>query len=149
MDTKQFHRRVWAVVVLLAIVLTSLGSTLYDLQINSGEEYYEQSIHKIAETETVEAGRGQILDRNGRVLVSDKAVYQVNLNTSLMGDAQSRNDTLLSLVRAARAPAGEEAVRMGVVTSRKPSAVMAWRRAATTLQRRIMFFLTSGFRRSR
>ena len=53
MDTKQFHRRVWAVVVLLAIVLTSLGSTLYDLQINSGEEYYEQSIHKIAETETV------------------------------------------------------------------------------------------------
>ena len=92
MDTKQFHRRVWAVVVLLAIVLTSLGSTLYDLQINSGEEYYEQSIHKIAETETVEAGRGQILDRNGRVLVSDKAVYQVNLNTSLMGDAQSRND---------------------------------------------------------
>ena len=102
MDTKQFHRRVWAVVVLLAIVLTSLGSTLYDLQINSGEEYYEQSIHKIAETETVEAGRGQILDRNGRVLVSDKAVYQVKLNTSLMGDAQSRNDTLLSLVRAAR-----------------------------------------------
>ena len=102
MDTKQFHRRVWAMVVLLAIVLTSLGATLYDLQINNGEEYYAQSQRKIAETETVEAGRGQILDRNGRVLVSDKAVYQVKLNTSLMGGTQERNATLLSLVQAAR-----------------------------------------------
>ena len=89
-------------VVLLAIVLTSLGATLYDLQINNGEEYYAQSQRKIAETETVEAGRGQILDRNGRVLVSDKAVYQVKLNTSLMGGTQERNATLLSLVQAAR-----------------------------------------------
>ena len=48
----------------------------------------------------MEAGRGQILDRNGRVLVSDKAVYQVTLNTSLMGD--NRNDTLLSLIQVAR-----------------------------------------------
>ena len=89
-------------VVLLAIVLTSLGATLYDLQINNGEEYYAQSQRKIAETETVEAGRGQILDRNGRVLVSDKAVYQVKLNTSLMGGTQECNATLLSLVQAAR-----------------------------------------------
>ncbi|MCF2662100.1 penicillin-binding transpeptidase domain-containing protein [Pseudoflavonifractor phocaeensis] len=101
MDTKQFHRRVWAIVVLLAIVLTSLGSTLYDLQINNGEEYYKQSKYKIAETETVEAGRGQILDRNGRVLVSDRAVYQVKLNTSLMGSTQERNATILSLIQAA------------------------------------------------
>lgn len=100
MDNKQFHRRVWAMVVLLAIVLTSLGATLYDLQINSGDEYYQQSKYKIAETEIVEAGRGQILDRNGRVLVSDKAVYRVKLNTALMGD--DRNATLLSLIQVAR-----------------------------------------------
>ena len=65
-DTKQFQRRVLAVVVLMALLLTGLGSVLYDLQINNGESYRRQSQYKIAETETVESGRGQILDRNGR-----------------------------------------------------------------------------------
>lgn len=106
-DTKQFQRRVLAVVVLMALLLTGLGSVLYDLQINNGETYRRQSQYKIAETETVEAGRGQILDRNGRVLVSDKAVYQVKLNTSLMGKAPQRNQAILSLLQVARATGTE------------------------------------------
>lgn len=96
-----------AVVVLMALLLTGLGSVLYDLQINNGESYRRQSQYKIAETETVEAGRGQILDRNGRVLVSDKAVYQVKLNTSLMGKAPQRNQAILSLLQVARATGTE------------------------------------------
>lgn len=94
-------------VVLMALLLTGLGSVLYDLQINNGETYRRQSQYKIAETETVEAGRGQILDRNGRVLVSDKAVYQVKLNTALMGKAPERNDAILSLLQVARATGTE------------------------------------------
>ena len=94
-------------VVLMALLLTGLGSVLYDLQINNGEAYRRQSQYKIAETETVEAGRGQILDRNGRVLVSDKAVYQVKLNTSLMGKAPQRNQAILSLLQVARATGTE------------------------------------------
>ena len=94
-------------VVLMALLLTGLGSVLYDLQINNGETYRRQSQYKIAETETVEAGRGQILDRNGRVLVSDKAVYQVKLNTSLMGKAPERNQAILSLLQVARATGTE------------------------------------------
>ena len=35
-DIKQFRRRVWAIVALLAVVMTSLGSAMYDLQINHG-----------------------------------------------------------------------------------------------------------------
>lgn len=91
----------------MALLLTGLGSVLYDLQINNGEAYRRQSQYKIAETETVEAGRGQILDRNGRVLVSDKAVYQVKLNTSLMGKAPERNQAILSLLQVARATGTE------------------------------------------
>ena len=91
----------------MALLLTGLGSVLYDLQINNGETYRRQSQYKIAETETVEAGRGQILDRNGRVLVSDKAVYQVKLNTSLMGKAPERNQAILSLLQVARATGTE------------------------------------------
>ena len=100
MDPKQFHRRVWALVVLLCLMLGGMGSTLYDLQINQGTDFYEQSQRKIAETQVVDASRGQILDRNGQVLVSNKSVYQVTLNTKLMGD--DRNDVLLKLVRVAR-----------------------------------------------
>lgn len=103
MEIKQFRRRVWALVTLLAVVIASLGTALYDLQINSGEEYYTQSQHTVAETETVEAGRGQLLDRNGRVLVSDRAVYQVKLNASLLGETkEEKAATVLALVRAAR-----------------------------------------------
>ena len=37
MNTKQFHRRVWAMVLLLALMVTGMGAALYDLQINNGE----------------------------------------------------------------------------------------------------------------
>ena len=100
MDPKQFHRRVWALVVLLCLMLGSMSSTLYDLQINQGADFYQQSQRKIAETQVVDASRGHILDRNGQVLVSNKSVYQVTLNTKLMGE--DRNDVLLKLVRVAR-----------------------------------------------
>ena len=112
MDPKQFSRRLCAVVVLLALILTGMGSALYDLQINNGEDYYRQSQYKIAETETVEAARGQILDRNGRVLVSNEVVYQVTLDTSRMEESsdpqetrtseQCRNDTLSALLAICR-----------------------------------------------
>ena len=89
MDTKQFHRRVWAMVLLLAIMVTGMGAALYDLQINNGDSYYEQTQKKIAESQSVPAARGQILDRNGQVLVSNKVVYQVTLDTKLMGEDRS------------------------------------------------------------
>ena len=101
MNTRQFHRRVWAMVLLLALMITGMGATLYDLQINNGEDYYQQTQYKIAETQTVESARGQILDRNGQVLVSNRVIYQVTLDTSLMGE--ERNHIILALIQAARA----------------------------------------------
>lgn len=101
MDPKQFHRRVWAMVVLLALMLTTMSAALYDLQINKGKDYYDLTQHKIAEQQSVRAARGPILDRNGQVLVSNRVVYQVRLDLALMG--KERNDTLLALIRAARA----------------------------------------------
>ena len=103
MKTKKFHRRVWAMVVLMALIVTGMGAALYDLQINNGEEYYKKTQYTIAETQTVESGRGQILDRNGQVLVSNKVIYQVTLDTSLMKTVEERNNTILALIRAARA----------------------------------------------
>ena len=81
MDSKQFHRRVWAMVLLLALMVVSMGAALYDLQINNGESYYQLTQKKVAETQTVSAVRGNLYDRNGQVLVSNKIVYQVVLDT--------------------------------------------------------------------
>ena len=100
MNTKQFHRRVWATVLLLALMVASMGATLYDLQINNGESYYEQTQRKIAESQPVPAARGQILDRNGQVLVSNRVVYQVTLKLKQMGD--QRTAVLMELIEAAR-----------------------------------------------
>ena len=58
MNTKQFHRRTWAIVLLLALMVTAMGATLYDLQINNGEENYQKTQKKIAEAQTIPAARG-------------------------------------------------------------------------------------------
>ena len=101
MNSKQFHRRVWAMVLLLAMIVTGMGAALYDLQINHGDDLYNQTQKKIAETQIVQAARGPILDRNGQMLVSNKVIYQVTLDTKRMGE--QRNEVILALIQAARA----------------------------------------------
>ena len=100
MEKKQFHRRGLGMLLLLAVILFWLGSSLYDAQMIHGAEYLARSQNSIAETQTVEAARGDILDRYGRVLVSNRVTYQVALNTDAM--EKNRNDILLALIRIAR-----------------------------------------------
>lgn len=102
MNKKQFHLRSRVVMLFLAVVLTAFGWVLFDLQVVNGSYFLEQSTRKIANTETVQAARGNILDRYGRVLVSNRATYQVTLDTSLMGTGQSRNETVLALLEVCR-----------------------------------------------
>ena len=100
MEKKQFHRRGLGMLLLLAVILFGLGTSLYDAQMIHGAEYLARSQNSIAETQTVEAARGDILDRYGRVLVSNRVTYQVALNTDAM--EKNRNDILLALIRIAR-----------------------------------------------
>ena len=100
MEKKQFHRRGLGMLLLLAVILFGLGSSLYDAQMIHGAEYLARSQNSIAETQTVEAARGDILDQYGRVLVSNRVTYQVALNTDAM--EKNRNDILLALIRIAR-----------------------------------------------
>lgn len=100
MDAKQFHRRVRSTVAVLLVILVSFMWVLYDLQYVHGAAYLEQSRRKIARTETVEAARGQILDRYGRVLVTNRESYNVSLDTSFMGERQ--NEILLELLGICR-----------------------------------------------
>ena len=102
MDSKQFHKRTWAVVILLAVMLGGLGLSMYQTQIVRGAYYASQSSQKIVNIETVEAGRGEITDSYGRVLVTNRIGYQVTLDTSRMGSASKRNQILLELLDICR-----------------------------------------------
>ncbi len=98
MDSKQFHIRTNALVALVLLLILALGSGLYGTQIVRGADYARQSYQKIANKETVEAGRGSITDTNGRLLVSNRISYQVTLDTGRMGDTQQRNEILSRLI---------------------------------------------------
>ena len=99
MDGKQFHWRVRSIVGVLFVILILFAWVLYDLQYVHGADYLAQSRRKIAKTETVEAARGKILDRYGRVLVTNRESYNVSLDTSFMEDT---NATLLKLLDICR-----------------------------------------------
>ena len=102
LNRRQLYRRVGFLCGAMAVVLLVLGSTLYNIQKVNGDYYYEKSQTRIAETETVESARGNILDSSGRTMVSNSTIYQVTLNTSLMGKEAERNATILSLIRLAQ-----------------------------------------------
>ena len=102
MNTKRFQFRSRVLLFLLAGVLTAYVCVLYQLQVVNGSYYLEQSTRKIATTETVQSDRGDILDRNGRVLATNRTTYQVTLDEKLMGSDQERNRILLALVEVCR-----------------------------------------------
>lgn len=72
LEGKQFQNRTWLVILVLAVLLCVFTGVLYNLQVNNMDYYRGISTRKIANRETVEAARGEILDRYGRVLVSNR-----------------------------------------------------------------------------
>ena len=102
MEGKQFNIRTLIISILLALLLIGFVMVLYNLQIVKGDEYRAASTVKIANTVTVEAARGEILDRYGRSLVGNRATYEITLNSSLMGAEAERNANLLELITICR-----------------------------------------------
>ena len=102
MEGKQFNIRTLIIASLLALLLVGFILVLYNLQIVKGDEYRAASTVKIANTVTLEAARGELLDRYGRSLVSNRATYEITLNSSLMGAEAERNANLLELITICR-----------------------------------------------
>ena len=102
MEGKQFNRRTLAVAAVLAVILAVFVGVLYNLQIVHVEDYRAMSVVKIDNRVTVEGARGELLDRYGRELVTNRAVYRITLNTRLMGDEAERNPNLMELITICR-----------------------------------------------
>ena len=102
MEGKQFQRRALFTAALLALLVAAFAAVLWNLQVTNLDYYRGLSTRKIANRETVEAARGEMRDRYGRVLVTNRAVYQVTLDLSRMGEEAQRNANLLALLEICR-----------------------------------------------
>ena len=90
--------RIAALIVLMLILLSVYAYELYQLQIIEGEKYYNQSNEITTEERPIPAARGNILDRYGRVLVSNTEVYNLTIDTTKLFANEDPNETILGLV---------------------------------------------------
>ena len=86
----------------VGVLLIYLG-LLFDIQVTNHDYYLSQSIRSIARTETVEASRGLITDRNGKSLVSSRPCYNLTFDASLLKAGQDENEAILRLLELCEA----------------------------------------------
>ena len=92
-----------ATTIILIITLTIIFLvSLYRLQIVEGAEYYAQSENSISSKNTVIAARGNILDRYGRVLVSNKVCNNITINPKELFDQPDPNAIILELAQSVK-----------------------------------------------
>lgn len=85
-----------AVLLLVFLLIVSFfGVKLYTMQIVEAKDQADANYYKIRTT--VKAARGDILDRNGNALVSNRASYNLVLISYVINSAKGTNDYLLQL----------------------------------------------------
>ncbi len=91
--------------VLLFIAVSAIvviyAAAIYELQIVRGDEYCEQSENSIVKTTALTAARGNILDRYGRLLVSNKVSHNITINRSQLLNSGDPNGQLMTLISEA------------------------------------------------
>ncbi len=85
--------------IIMGALLILYLATLYDLQIIEGNKNYEASTNSIVSTETVIASRGNLLDRYGRLLVSNRNCNNLLIDTSFVEseDDAAVNEAILKM----------------------------------------------------
>ena len=91
--------RLVAMALILVLLLAVYLVFLYRLQIVEGEKYYNRSNEISTTTRPVTAARGNILDRYGRVLVSNSECYNLQIDTDKLFANEDPNSVILELVK--------------------------------------------------
>lgn len=94
-----FNARLITLACFLGACLLSFLVVLYNTQIVHGDEYLAKSITSTAKTETVQASRGLLTDRNGKVLVSNRITYTLSFDASVFNSNASTNAAILRLLQ--------------------------------------------------
>ncbi len=86
--------------VIFALLLGIYFVALYKLQIIGGREYYSVGETETKEETTIAAARGNILDRYGRVLVSNSLCNNLSINVTELFSQDDPNAIILELCKA-------------------------------------------------
>ena len=92
--------RLIVLIVTFSLLMAIYLVALYKLQIIDGADYYNQSENSVVTKERVPAARGNILDRYGRVLVSNSACNNLSINVTELFEQEDPNAVILSLCEA-------------------------------------------------
>ena len=86
--------------LIVVMLITLCVATLYKLQIIDGAAYYEESVNSDPTEESVTAARGNILDRYGRVLVSNRECYNLAISDKRLfsDDVDDPNAIILQMI---------------------------------------------------
>ena len=102
-DNKQTDpKRLYFLGGFLVAVLSIYIGVLFNTQYYEGDRYLEQSVRTITKTETIQASRGVITDRNGRELVSNRQTYNLTFDTGLLKKGDDKNAAILRLIQLLR-----------------------------------------------
>ena len=92
------HLRLYVLTALFFAVMAVYLGVLFNTQVNHYDEYYASSIRTIARSEAVEAARGNITDRNGKLMVSSRSSYNLTFDASLLDEDEDANEAILRLL---------------------------------------------------
>jgi penicillin-binding protein 2 len=91
--------RLRTLAIFLGLVVLAYFAILYNTQVVHGSEYRAQSLSSNARRETVEASRGIITDRNGKVLVSNRLTYTLKFSAQDFASDEELNDAIWRLIQ--------------------------------------------------
>ena len=89
-------------IVLIAAMILGFGYELYDIQIKNHEVYAAQNNAVKTYTVPLEAARGEIVDRNGNPLVTNRQGNSIVLDAAYFPSAKDndkRNEVVLNLIK--------------------------------------------------
>ena len=93
---KRLARRIWVMVACAVMVMAVFVLQLINFQLVNGEYYLQQAENTQVYNFEVSAARGDIVDRYGRSIATNRTGYKVELSKGMMtGDL---NETLKELV---------------------------------------------------
>ena len=100
--TSQFAVRVAVVSGIALVAFTVIFFRLWYVEVLSGEEYRAQAENNRIREFTVQAPRGEILDRNGKVLVENRTALALQVRPDqLPQNTKKQNDLLKDLAKVA------------------------------------------------
>lgn len=98
-DQKFTHIRLGLLGGFLLVCLVVFAGLLFHTQVVKGADYLKQSVRTITRSEKVEASRGIITDRNGKVLVSNRQSYTLTFDAALLSKEDDENAAIAHLLQ--------------------------------------------------